>query len=120
MTAAKMMDIISRLLGCDGQAGDAIYAYTQVKMEDAHKFLSECPDIWIRLPRHNGLHHGQVWKTQLSLLSGICTVIFWQHSYGKGNLRKSYSNMTGRQFQIGNVSLYIVKKDNSYLCLWMT
>ena len=43
------MDIISRLPGCDGQAA-------QVKMEDAHKLLkipkSECPDIWIRLPRH--------------------------------------------------------------------
>ena len=54
MTAAKM-DIISRLPGCDGQAADAVSAYTQVKMEDAHKLLkipkSECPDIWIRLPR---------------------------------------------------------------------
>ena len=42
--------------GCDGQAADAVSAYTQVKMEDAHKLLkipkSECPDIWIRLPRH--------------------------------------------------------------------
>ena len=56
MTAAKIMDIISRLLGCDGQAADAVSGYTQVKMEDAHKLLkipkSECPDIWIRLPRH--------------------------------------------------------------------
>ena len=56
MTAAKVMDIISRLPGCDGQAADAVSAYTQVKMEDAHKLLnipkSECPDIWIRLPRH--------------------------------------------------------------------
>ena len=56
MTAAKIMDIISRLSGCDGQAADAVSAYTQVKMEDAHKLLkipkSECPDIWIRLPRH--------------------------------------------------------------------
>ena len=56
MTAAKIMDIISRLPGCDGQAADAVSAYTQVKMEDAHKSLkipqSECPDIWIRLPRH--------------------------------------------------------------------
>ena len=55
MTAAKVMDIISRLPVCDGQA-DAVSAYTQVKMEDAHKLLknpkSECPDIWIRLPRH--------------------------------------------------------------------
>ena len=57
MTAANIiMDIISRLLGCDGQAANAVSAYTQVKMEDAHKLLeipkSECPDIWIRLPRH--------------------------------------------------------------------
>ena len=28
--------------------------------------------------------------------------------------------MDGRKFQIGNVSLYIVKKDYSYLCMWMT
>ena len=56
MTAAKIMDIISRLPGCAGQAADAVSAFTQVKMEDAPKFLkipkSECPDIWIRLPRH--------------------------------------------------------------------
>ena len=56
MTAAKVMDIISRLPGCDGQAADAISAYTQVKMVDAPKLLkipkSECPDIWIRPPRH--------------------------------------------------------------------
>ena len=62
--AANIMDIISRLPGCDGQASDAVSAYTQVKMEDAHKLLkipkSECP----------------------------CTVI--QDCYGKGNLRRSY------------------------------
>ena len=57
MTAAKVMEIISRLSGCAGQAADAESAYTQVKMEDAQFFLnktktkSECPDIWIRLPR---------------------------------------------------------------------
>ena len=56
LTAAKIMDIISRLPGCDGQTADAVSACTQVKMEDAHKLFkipkSECPDIWIRLPRH--------------------------------------------------------------------
>ena len=56
MTAVKVMDIISRLPGCAGQAADAVSACTQVKMEDAPKLLkiqkSECPDIWIRLPRH--------------------------------------------------------------------
>ena len=56
MTAAKVTDITSRLPGCAGQAADAVSAYTQVNMEDAPKLLkipkSECPDIWIRLPRH--------------------------------------------------------------------
>ena len=55
MTAAKVMDIISRLPGSAGQAADAVSAYTQVQ-KDASKLLkiprSECPDIWIRLPRH--------------------------------------------------------------------
>ena len=37
MTAAKIMDIISRLSGCDGQVADAVSAKTQVIMEDAHK-----------------------------------------------------------------------------------
>ena len=39
MTASEIMDIISRLPGCDGQAADAVSAYTQVKMEDAHKLI---------------------------------------------------------------------------------
>ena len=57
MTAAKFMDIISRLPSCAGQTADAISACTQVIMEDAHKLLkkknsiSECPNIWIRLPK---------------------------------------------------------------------
>ena len=56
MTAAKVMDVIAKLPDCDGQAADATSAYTQVKLEDALQSLkipkSECPDIWIRLPRH--------------------------------------------------------------------
>ena len=56
MTATKVMDIFSMLTGCSGQAADAVSAYTQVKVEDASTLLkipkSECPDIWIRLPKH--------------------------------------------------------------------
>ena len=56
MIAAKIMDVIARLPGCDGRAADAVSAYTQVNLEDAPRLLkiqkSECPDIWIRLPRH--------------------------------------------------------------------
>ena len=57
MTAEKIMDVIVRLLDCDGHAVDAISAYTQIKMEDAQRLLkhtkSECPDVWIRRPKQN-------------------------------------------------------------------
>ena len=49
MTEARVMDIISRLQGCAGQAADAVSVYTQVKMEDAPKLLkipkSECSNV---------------------------------------------------------------------------
>ena len=38
MTAAKLMDIISRLPACAGQAADAVSDKTQVKIEDTPKF----------------------------------------------------------------------------------
>ena len=48
--------VIARLPDCDGKAADTVSAYNQVKMEYAPRLLripgSECPDIWIRLPRH--------------------------------------------------------------------
>ena len=56
MTAAQIMDVTARRPDCDGQAADAVSAYTHVKMEDAPRLpripKSECPDFWIRLPRH--------------------------------------------------------------------
>ena len=56
MSAAKVMDVVARLPDCDGQAADAVSAHTSVKLEDAPRLLkipkSECPAVWIRLPRH--------------------------------------------------------------------
>ena len=47
---------MSTLPGCAGQAVNAVSAYIQVIMKHASKLLkvpkSECPNIWIRLPRH--------------------------------------------------------------------
>ena len=48
MTAAKVMDITSRLPGCAGQAADAVSAKTHVKMEDAPKLL--------KIPRNRNVH----------------------------------------------------------------
>ena len=106
MTAAKIMDIISRLPGCVGQAADAVSAYTQVKMEDAPQIIENSK---IGVSRHldsstttqNGQNHGPVWKTQSFLLSEICLVILCQDCYGKGNVRKSYWNTVGDGLQLG-------------------
>ena len=116
---AKAMDIISRLPGCAGQAADAESAYTQVKMEDAPTLLkipkSECPDIWIRLPRHK-------WPKSWSSMEDpeICMVILQQDCYGKGNFTKSNGNKVGRRFPTGNAYSHTVTKGYSYLCMWMT
>ena len=93
MTAAKIMDIISRLPGCDGQAADAVSAYTQVNMEDAPKLLKNSKNRSVQtfgFVYHdtNGLNHGPVWKTQSFLLKGICTVIhlaglLWERLFEK-------------------------------------
>ena len=94
MTAAKIMDIISRLPGCAGQAADAVSAKTQVKMENAPKLLkiqkSECPDIWLRLPRHK-------WPKPWSSMEDLVVPVE-RNLYGhplarllwKGNLRMFY------------------------------
>ena len=92
MTAAKIMDIISRLPGCDGQAADAVSVYTQVKMEDAPKLLkipkSECPDIWIRLPRHKWPKSWSGMEDPAVLLERNLYGHPLQDSHGKGNSRK--------------------------------
>ena len=125
MTAAKIMDIISRLPNCDGQAADAVSAYTQVKWKDAHNLLkipkSECPDIWIRPPRHKwpkswSSMEDPVVPLERNLYGHPLAGLLWERQFGENPIE----NMDGRKFQIGNVSLFIVKKDYSYLCMWMT
>ena len=95
MTAAKIMDIISRLPGCDGQAADTVSAYTHVKNGRCSQIVQKFQNRNVQtfgFAYHdtNDQNHGPVWKIQSFLLKGICTVILWQDYYGKSNLRKSY------------------------------
>ena len=80
MTAAKVMDIVSRLPGCAGHAADAVSSYTQVKMEDAPELLKNFKNRSVQTFGYvyndtNGLNHGPVWKIQSFLLNEICSVI---------------------------------------------
>ena len=104
LTAAKIMDIISRLPGCDGQAADAVSLYTQVKMEDAHEIIKKFPNRSVQtfgFVYHDtkGQNHGPVWKTQLFLLSGICTVILlagllWEMQFEKLLLQHGWEKVS--------------------------
>ena len=77
MTVPKVMDTISMLQACSGQAADAVPACTQVEMEDAStllKFQRQNVQIFGNAYRStNGQNHGAVWKTQSFLSKGICT-----------------------------------------------
>ena len=78
MTAAKIMNVIAKLPDCERQVAFAVSACTQVKLEDAPKLLkipkTECPDIWIRLPRHK-------WPKSWSIKEGS-VVPLERNSYG--------------------------------------
>ena len=74
MTAAKVMDIISRLPGSSGQAADAVSAYTQAGRfpNVIFKFQSQLVQIFGYVYHDtNGPNHGPVWKTQCFLSKGI-------------------------------------------------
>ena len=94
MTAAKVMHVIARFPDCDGQAADAVSAYTQVKLEDAPRLLKipefESADVWIRLPPHKWPKSLEKWKIPWYLLNEICTIIHYQDCYGKDISKKRY------------------------------
>ena len=125
MTAAKVMDFISRLPECAGQAADAVSAYSQVKMEDAPKLLkipkSECPDIWIRLPRHKW---PKSWSSMEDPVVPSWTKSVWSSLgrtvMGKGIWENLIDVRLGVSFQLGLLFSNTVRKDYSYLCMWMT
>ena len=57
MIAAKVMDIISRLPGCAGQAADAVSAFIPKKNGRCSQIVENSQNgvsrhIWIRQPRH--------------------------------------------------------------------
>ena len=77
MTTAKVMDVISRLSRCVGQAANAVSAYTQVKNGRCSQIIENSK---IGVSRHldssnktqKSLNHGSLWKIQSFFLKGIC------------------------------------------------
>ena len=112
MTAAKIMDIISRLPGCALQGADAVSAHTQGKN-------GRCLVVF-KISQF-GVRHK--WRQSVSSMEDP-VVPLDRNLYGcpltglfsKGNLIKFYSSPVGR-FPLGNAYSYAVKKGYSYLCM---
>ena len=79
MTAAKVMDIISRVPGCAGQTADAVSAFSKVKWKMLQNYWTfpnrKVQRFGFVYHDTNGLNHGPAWKTQSFLLKGMCMVI---------------------------------------------
>ena len=114
MTAAKVT----------GQAADAVSAKTQVNMEDAPKLLkipkSECPDIWIRLPRHKW---PKSWSSmedpfvplERNLYGHPLAGLLWEMQFEKILLKYGWEKVSNWE------CLFVHReKGYSYLCMWMT
>ena len=125
-TAAKIMDIISRLPGVRRtSSGCSICFHPSENGEDAHKLLkipkSECPDIWIRLPRHKwpkswSSMEDPVVLFERNLYGHPLAGLWWERQFEKS----SFKIRLGEGFQMRMFYSYIAKKDYSYLCMWMT
>ena len=115
MIAAEVMDVIARQTDCDGQTAEAVSAYTQVKMEDAPKSLripkSECPDVWIRLPRHKWPKswaniEDPVVLVERNLYGHPLAGLMWERQF-----EEVWMELGCEKYRIGNVSLFIESKD---------
>ena len=124
MNAAKVMNVISRLPGCAGQAADAVSAYTQVKMEDAHKIIENSE---IGMSRHLDSSTAtqmakkmvQERRTSRSLRAKSVRSSFGRTVMGKAIWENPIAARLGESFQSEMlIRTPWKKKGNSYLCMW--
>ena len=116
------MDIISKLPGCSGQAPDAVSAYTQVKMGDAPKLLknpkSECPDIWIRPPRHKrpkswSRMEDPVVPLERNLYGHPLAGLLWERQFEKILLKYGWEKVSNWEW------LFVQREKGSFLSVYV-
>ena len=90
MTAAKVLDTISRLPGCSGEASAAMSAIPPVEMTDAPSLLrlpeADCPLIWAWLPRSTrprswGSVEGPFVPLECNLHGHPLAVLLWKGTF---------------------------------------
>ena len=124
MTAAKIMDIISRLPGCDGQAADAVSADTQVKKGICPKIIEKFQnrnvqtfgfvyhDTW---PKSRSSMEYPVVPLERNLYGHPLEGLLWERQFEKILLKYGWD-------KVSNLECLLVHREKSYssLCMWMT
>ena len=103
--AKKKMDVVAILPHCDGQAADAVFACTKVKLEEAptlSKFLSQI----VQTEGHvfhdmNGHHSGQTLKIPWRFWNELSLDWCGKDISKKFFLKKKFFNLDGRKYPIG-------------------
>ena len=86
-------------------------------MEDASP-KSECPDIWMRLPKHKwpkslSSMEDPVVPLERNLYGHLLAGLLWERQFEKVLLEHGWE-----KFSIGNVCLSTEQEDYSYQCMW--
>ena len=123
MTAAKVMDVSARLPACDGQAADALSAYTQEKLKDGPRLLkipkSECPDVWIRLPKHKWLRSWEyiedlVVPLERNLYGHPLAGLLWERQFEKALMELGWKEVPNWE------CLFVHRQQGHFLSVWLT
>ena len=125
MTAAKNHGYhlkIARLRWTSSRRSISLYRSENGRCSQIEKIpKSECPDIWIRLPRHKwpkswSSMEDPVVPLDRNLYGHLLARLLWE----KATWENPIEVRLRERFPIGNTCSYTVKKGNCYLCMWMT
>ena len=117
-----MDDDIARSPDCDGQAADAVSAFTRVKEGRRSKIAQKIRSQNVQMYGYvfhdtHGQHHGQTLKILWFLSNEICTVSHLEASCGKDSLKKLYSDLDGTSTELG--CLFVHRKRGLFLSVYV-
>ena len=118
MTAAGLLDVISRLPVCAGAPSDAVSAHAPVKMEAPDLLRlpkSECPATWIRLPCSRFPKSWDKIHLARNLFEHPMEGFLWERKFETFLLKE-----IGRKYWDGSADPFTSKWTYFCLCMWTT
>ena len=123
MAAAKIVDVIARLPGCEGQAADSVSAHTQVKMEDVPQLLknskvrmSRCLDApsTTQMAKNRGRRLRIPWYLLNEISTGIPFAgLPWERQFEKALLELGWDKIPNWE------CMFVHRKQGSFLSVYV-